>query len=88
MWKNEMSARCFFSFDQNNGLFPPEQSHQGGTAPCLTPTLCMHDDIQANQERRNESANVENVMMKMDENDYPDDFFLLLLDTVTATMKS
>lgn len=24
-WK--MSARCLFSFDQNNGLFPPHQSH-------------------------------------------------------------
>ncbi len=43
----QMSARVFFSFDQNNDLFPLHQSHQSETAP-FTLSFCMHDDIFVN----------------------------------------
>lgn len=53
--------------------------------PCL---FCMHDDLFVNEEKGNESTNLENMMMKMVENDYADVFWVFLQDTISSTMQS
>lgn len=73
----QMSARCFFfssvfigitaSFHYTNHIRAKQLP-----LPCL---FCMHDDLFVNEEQGNESTNLENMMMKMVENDYADVFF-------------